>query len=938
MANVTRAVWMLLLTGVLIGCEDEDCSLGATECMSDSILRVCVEGEDKNVWFVSQCGTSEVCMKGFSGPLSPRLDDGASGGAPLDAGVTDAGPSTAAPSTGGTPRDVCVGACSAGESECVSDALSRYCVAGGVWQLDMCDVGERCVAGTCMVSDDDGAVQRCTPGDRACASDRVEKVCDPDGTAWILQACPGNEICTGTECEPDMASSCDDGNVCMDNKTAIRCLGEDRGFEVVECEGDTYCEGGRCRGNTCAIGSFCNGTINGMAQIRECVDGDQLVDSTCAAGEVCRQRKDEAECEPAACDPFAPDATVCGDPDDPDADVTKTFTTCIAAGDTFTRVPEVASGECIGQTVCDPTFAGTGNPCRQDCTDGAQVCDSTAGGIRDGYRDCDEGEWSPVKRCTEEGAETRLTCTPRADLMASDVPTILCAEPICTAAFESGGTIEGTCDGGRIRRCNSDGTLAEAEDCEEGICRRTGGGATADGYLPGACDTTAECQEGEQRCVQDTGSATPRFQSCDGGVWSPVLETCEDDAACYGYTDSDGMRRKLCDAECAPNTRRCSGGAVQICDATGTWGDDIECSAGRCQNLGSQDAACQLPCAPGMIRCAGSNVTASDMGHVGTSQQQVCGDDGQWEDATDCSGTETCRIGRLGVPTGCVECVGSGVLGGNEHGYADTRCEGTDETQSCGEDNTWEDALACSGSTECVGPTADTCGSCLGPDGTTTLDPCTDTAWQAVEFACTSCVGPDGTTPLNPCTNTAWEAVPVCGSCMGPDGTTTLDPCTTTAWEAVQVCDVCPTASDAGGLPCTTANIAANTGSNGGKTTCIDAGAGAADGAWAGEADCCVNAQQTYGDLGDTCTGSAWAGEADCCTAAQQTYGDLGNSCTNSAWAGEADCCEPAQRTYGDVGGVGGTCPNSPFGGEADCCVAAQVAGGGPRFAYCAEP
>lgn len=788
----------LALCTPLVGC-DEECESGKTECVADSLARTCVPGADGNEWLVVSCSPGEVCVKAGE-PVPGRAGGG---------GAADAGPDASA-SGGGVSAEVemdaCYGSCQVGEAECVGDALARVCTAGGAWSLDACELGERCQAGACVVSAEPGTVQRCEPGASACASGLVQKVCDADGTAWVNQACPANQVCAGGECVADAASSCDDGNRCLDNKTAIRCLGGDRGFELVQCAGDNYCEGGRCRGVNCQLGSTCNGTdpVSGNAQVRSCDDGVSFSDSECAAGQVCRQDKDTAACEDIAC---SVGETQCGDPADLDADATKTFTTCVWGA--FSNVPERVRGTCAGDLVCtEGAFMG-GNPCRSECTDGEQTCGS-ATGSRDGIRTCVGGVWGPVEPCNPDVAARRVCLTVPSDDPAA-LPARVCGEPVCQTAQAA------ICDGGRIRRCQPDGSLGDAEDCEAGVCRNVGG-VQDDGRIAGQCDLAPECEAGEESCVPGTGS---RYRTCVDGEWSQDYQLCAGGTACDDYTDDDGLQRKLCGDECVPNARRCDpddldGKAVLTCLGDGTWSGGEDCPVGFCEDIGigSDDALCLLECVPGSIRCSGVLKLAGDGVHNGNAGVRTCQADGSWADETACAGAETCRTAASGEVLGCVECVGTDAPGGNAEGVADSYCPATDSVRSCGADNTWALAEACPDGTSCAGSQAPACGSCNGPLG--------------------------GVLPV--CTNAAGIAEPYCAPCVA-----------------------------AGGAACTATNIAGNDG-----TDCSDVGDAAAGSSYGGEADCCASAQTTYGGYNvetNWCPSSAWAGELDCCLSAQQGGG-----------------------------------------------------------------
>ncbi|HEX7479317.1 MAG TPA: hypothetical protein VF331_16055, partial [Polyangiales bacterium] len=199
-----------------------------------------------NEWLISQCGASELCSA--SGAVA-TADAGSGSTAKTDSGTASTGDAgdggvkgsasglTAAASNGAA----CMGTCTSGEKQCVSDALSKVCINGGVWSLNPCDVGKKCdsSSGECKLSSGAGTVQACTPGAKACSGDKQEKVCNADGTAWTSTACLAGLVCTKDHCVPDTKASCDLGPVCIDNKTASRCLGTDKGFEAVPCPGDT---------------------------------------------------------------------------------------------------------------------------------------------------------------------------------------------------------------------------------------------------------------------------------------------------------------------------------------------------------------------------------------------------------------------------------------------------------------------------------------------------------------------------------------------------------------------------------------------------------------------------------------------------------------------------------------------------------------------------
>jgi hypothetical protein len=777
---------------VLAACGDDPCKVGSAECVNDRLVRTCVPGQvgQDPYWTVNACQPDEVCDA-----------DALAGGGAGDAGSE------------GT-NAACVGRCEQGESECVSPELARHCVDGRAWQLERCNVGEGCVDGVCRIGAD-GGVRVCVPDERACASDEVEKVCDHDGTRWVESQCEDSEVCIVDRCAPDPDASCDEGSRCLDNKTALRCLGEARGFMRVDCPDDTYCELGRCRGPVCALGEICVG----LNQVRRCVDGVAFEDTQCGVNEVCKQNGDDAACVPRNCNPGA---TVCGVPDDPSADPTKTYSRCLSGAETASGVPEWAVSECQGLLTCDPTFAATANPCRQACTPGAQTCMPDPQGIADGFAECqDDGTWGPVERCNP-AAGSRLQCALEPNPDASALPRAICAEPVCAFVITNQDAVGGTCDGVQLRACTQDGTLGAASDCDVGICRATSFVMQSDGLLPGACDTALECEEGEQRCILDGATATPLYQVCAGDRWSSALETCDGDEPCVGYLDAQGRSRTLCGADCVPGHRRCAAdGSLETCSDDGAWGAAESCSAGTCLALGNNDAACVLQCAPGRARCGGTITTSPD-GSPGFAMEATCSAEGTLEAAVACDAGELCRVSGNGEHVGCVQCIGPDVLGGNAFGFVDSRCTPLDSTslQTCSADNTWSASRACSAGTSCVGPTGASCGNCLSAAGNTVV-----------------------------CTQTNVNDLQICGGCTV--NLTPLAECTETAIGAA------------------TAGLESCTSQFGGAST-----------AWGGEPDCCDgNAGAFLQRSNATCTTLgygfpiAWAGQPDCCSALQQAGG-----------------------------------------------------------------
>ena len=792
----------------LAGCGDDggDCDAGEAECISQSLVRSCVPGKGGNEWFVHSCGEEEVCSS-RGGGASSADDAGAS--APAGSGAA------------------CVGTCTAGAGECVSDVIARYCVDGRAWQINPCGAGQRCVDGACEFGD--GGLQLCNPGARECGSEDIEKVCDRDGSKWLEQDCQDGEQCLVDRCAPDPDASCDVESRCLDNKTALRCLGEDRGFEVVECDGDNYCEDGRCRGTICAIGSVCAEDN----QVVECLDGESLRTTQCAVNEACKQERDNAVCVPKTCEPGA---IVCGDPLDDSVDTMQFFSQCRSGVETLSGLPEWVRGECTGLLQCDPGAALLGTPCQQECTPGAQTClRDPVLGIADGWAEClDDGTWGPVTSCNTGGL--REQCVIKRNLDASVLPEAICAEPVCAHVIDNQAGEGGSCNGAQIQPCSEDGELQDPVACEVGICRATLLETQADGRVPGACDQDVECEEGEERCLVDNLIPSTLYQICENGFWSARLSTCTDDGQCLDFVDASGLRKKVCGADCSPGEKRCNiSDQVETCDDDGNWGSATSCDVGVCSTLGSdpgkRDAACVLECIPGEVQCTGASVSASDGVNTGFAQEAVCDADGLLGTPTDCAADTACRVSSTGTHGGCVECIGPDVLGGNQWGYMDTRCDpaAATQVQECQDDNSWAASRACNGATSCRMVNGSSCGTC-SIDGV--VMPCTESN-LATEQICGQCTHANIGT-LASCRD---------ATIVSLTASTTVDTCETLFGDG--------TATEAAGQPTGTAEW-------GGWLDCCDGMAvGGADGEFLQNSTC---TSRGYG------TPVAAGGAPDCCS------------------------------------------------------------------------
>jgi hypothetical protein len=368
-----------------------------------------------------------------------------------------------------------------------------------------------------------------------------------------------------------------------------------------------------------------------------------------------------------------------------------------------------------------PATCNTSNPsCTSTCVPGEKRCAGEAGTQTCGAG----GTWLPAQPCNT-GASTGLACrvkTTGATRDGSLLPDVECVDEICAllgSAINQDGGVNipagaSVCDGSKVRVCGADGKLGAALACTEGACRAASSTLVA-GYLVGSC--SASCKAGEQRCVSD---GLPLYLSCGAdSTWSTAYQSCG--TSCSTVTLSTGLRTILCGDECLPGSLRCDGANLQKCGSTKKWLPSAACSVGRCAEVAG-GAVCRAECLPGSTLCVGATKDASDGISSGTAESVTCSAQGLRPAAgTPCSGTGTCRTSQTGVATGCVECLGPSVPGGNEAGLVDSRCatSGTG-VQICGTGNDWSAGASCGTGAACFVGRAKTCGAC--PPATVFID------------------------------------------------------------------------------------------------------------------------------------------------------------------------------------------------------------------------
>jgi hypothetical protein len=969
-----------IASSFLTGCSDE-CSVGKTKCVNDAIIRYCIKDKDDNPkWVEYACGEGTVCasVEEVSEGAADAGSKTSDAGSKSDASSVSAALTNADSDSSGEMVDMCTGVCEEGAFECINAEMSRYCVDGTTWFPNRCSVGESCDSGSgkCKVSSTE-QVKACTPGATACVSKEWEKTCDADGSDWRLEACKPWETCTETDkkCVADPDKAClteGDGNAygwCQDDKTSVRCDTITGGYKVVPCAGQTYCAEGICRGPVCNLGSSCTPPISqsvalpsmptGTApaeRIYECVDGVNMVYSECGGGEICWQNVDKAECVKPAC---KVGQAVCGNPKDNTVDKTKFFSVCKRGTGDYSDLPEWQVVECKGNLVCDPTVSGQ-DLCQAECSPGAQLCvTNKATGIVDGWTDCGEkGTWGSIQDCNPKN-EAKKVCMNKLNQEAGAINKITCADPICSALGDADylqdrtHRVEGVCGGTngiQIRTCDADGHLqSAASDCPKGICRNMTSSLdlTDDGHYPGYCDTDVECTKDEEQCVNS--GLDSLYRTCVDGKWSTAISRCSDDKKCLGFTDAQGLEHKLCGGDCSPGKTRCDPSdtvKLQRCKSDGTWGSSEACALGVCDPDTATNPQCVVQCEPGRVYCDTINTmmkTASDGISDGYSGTRTCRSDGRWPSHSNgndsnlfgtCEGTAACRISGTGIHTGCIECLGPKVPGGNEDGVADTTCEDT-KYKACGADNKWQSATDCGSGKTCVPPpqfNTSICDMCTSGSGNEVY--CTPSAVNDTESCGTCELAPapeasGGTGPQGICTQNNIAAASFCDNCLAGDDTSVV--CTNANLLAHVGCSTC-TMPDNTTQTCTQTNIAAHVGATT-NNTCALAGYGTVH-----TSGCCTNHLLRNGcssaGFGSTYN---WNSNEGCCSEyirgsqycsgtnpGGNTFNYYGSVITRAG--GALNCCSSR------VVGTQTTCSSLGLDNNGSCCGDMTVT---PRAASC---
>ena len=235
------------------------------------------------------------------------------------------------------------------------------------------------------------------------------------------------------------------------------------------------------------------------------------------------------------------------------------------------------------------------------------------------------------------------TCEQHLDCAGGEV----CEEGVCRSVNEpvcEPGT--GSCDGNVVVDCNAEGSEISRVDCGDEVCIDGEGGA--------AC-ISADCEDGQVGCIDRATS----YLCTDG---ARELVPCNDVQGCVGGECVDQI--------CEPNSRRCDGNTVIVCDDAGVSEGTVRCDlVPECQEAAA-GCLCRggdcvpLACEPDTTTCDGDNVVR-------------CADDGSGFDVAEvCEPPATC-IGGACQEDACddgMSCVGDTLVTCVDGTASETNC------------------------------------------------------------------------------------------------------------------------------------------------------------------------------------------------------------------------------------------------------------------------
>ncbi len=578
--------------------------------------------------------------------------------------------------------------------------------------------------------------EACTPGERRCGRSEADQSpvlesCRADRSGWEqLDACVTRELCDQT------LASASGGGIVIGSDGIPQVQGPTTTSEVTRCllpacaQGEVRCEGLQLQ--------YCSEGRTGFTSAEECATA-----ALCQASLMNVTPGGVPACLPPVCAASEHQCTEAG-----------VLQVCNEDRMGF-RVIQA----CLGPAFCNAALANQGQKgctaapceaghmqcngaqlqqCREDRTgldDTGTVCESAElcnaedplnafceePACRRGATSADEFrcEGAALQRCNESltDYETIDSCV-SAGLCDASQRFDGCQQPACQPGDHA-------CRDGFLQVCNVEQTgFDEVENCGSQAACDANQGRCADPCEPGAvrCNNTSgdleECVDplvgwqtigdcaslalcdAENRTCRDPVCPVAGQRRCETRDESPVITQCSPGRDSFDVVTSCDPG-ELCDAPndecdaCQPNSRRCEGNTLVVCDTRGQSETRTPCAAG-CASVAGQTRC--LACGPdGSARCSDNQLFVCQQGPSGEFEQSEFCDTNELCQQT----LQSCGRGLDGQDCQCSD----GACRPNQ-----LRCNG-DTLQRCNAGLTGFDTIASCGPGLCNAVTGD-CNTC----------------------------------------------------------------------------------------------------------------------------------------------------------------------------------------------------------------------------------
>jgi len=485
-------------------------------------------------------------------------------------------------------------------------------------------------------------------------------------------SCQGDTLRTCGDYDGDICTEWGNDFTCPDQCLVDRCVSSCQD----ECPGGTR----RCQGTDFQV---C-GDIDGD----DCTEWGQA--QPCPAGQTCH----DGQC-----------VTTCADP-------------CPGEGQR-----ECVSGQvgqyrvCACDAGCCQWGAAQDCPAGQSCSNGQCVActdDCSPAGARectdgDSFRVCGNvdddpcNEWAAPADCTPPEVCVNGACTPACQ---DDCPGT--GARSCTLDARGYQTC-GNFDADACLELGPATPCAPSERCDQGVC---------------VFSCTDECLAGEKRCAGPGYQLCGQFDADPCAEWGAISD-CKQNETC-----SNGVCSAVCQDECEPGARECSGfQSLRECgefdhDPCRDWGPPETCNLWeRCLDVAGP-AACVIICF--------NDCEPMDARQCVGDGYQVCGDHDwdaclEWSDPVACQAGELCSGGTCTTAPCTDDCTPAGL----------TECVMSHSVRTCGQhDNDacldWSAATACGAGRTCqAGACVESCSDTCAPGSIGCLDG--DTRWSCTD-------------------------------------------------------------------------------------------------------------------------------------------------------------------------------------------------------------